>query len=224
MAATGSEDTSLVDQMRILREAYVQSTKLVNRQGDDIDHLLESVRILKSELHDLEVRVDSLEADPITDSKQREQVISKSGQKSNMAEPLARRPRKHAIPRQSPVDNRATGLQRNLDDETSRTLSDRSMRGVNMSGTVAASSHTVEGSPRHQLHDDLGSMNAKEPSSDGFGGRQPTSIANLGPGETANLVDSLTVPSRSTGHGLNGSRDNLGSSIATPDSVSKQQN
>ena len=223
MATTGPEDTSVVDQMRILREAYIQSNKLVNRQEHDLDRLLESVRVLKSELHDVQVRVECLEAKSITASKERELAISKSVQKSNMAGPLARRAIRHTISHQSAADTRATGLQQNHGYETSRTLSDQTMRGVDMSGTVAASSYTVEESLRQQLRDDVGGLNAMEPSSHGSRGRQPTSIANLGPGETSNLVDSLTAPSRSMGQSPQGSRDNLGATIPTPDSASKQE-
>ena len=224
MATTESEDASVLDQMRILREAYLQSSTLVKRQGEDIDHLLKSIRVLKSGLHDLEIRVQSLEGNLTTASKEREQVISKPVKNSNMAGPLAKRPIKHAVSRQSPADARATGNQQIIVEETSRTLPDRGMRGVNMSGTVAASSYTVEGSPRQELLDDLGGINAMELPSDGSKERQPTSIANLGPGKTANLVDSLTVPSSFMDQGQQGSRDNLGSSIPTPDSIPKQEN
>ena len=222
MATTGPEDTSAVDQMRILREAYLQSSKLVNRQADDIDCLLESVRVLKSELHDVQVRVECLEAKSTTASEEREQAISKSAQKSNMAGPLARRPIRHAMSRHSPADTRVTGLQQNLSNETSRTLSDQSMRGGKMGGTLIASSYTVEGSPRQHLHHDVVGLNAMEPSSHDSR-RQPPSIANLGPGETENLVDSLTTPSRSIGQSTQGPRDNLGTTIPTPGSVSNQE-
>ena len=177
MANPVSNGPGQIDEMRILKEAYLQSTKLVNRQGDDIERLIKSVRSLKAELQEIKVRVESLEAtDPYqtVPNKIQDGVHSTAARTPTLSGSLPRRP--HYVA--------------------------HSVHEIDMSGTIAASSNTVEGSPWQQTNNNVTAAGPLERSPVTSRKNQSASIESLGPGETLSLVDKPTNSS----HALTGRR------------------